>query len=596
MTAESLFSHAGQTVNPSEEKPGRQQLLERERRRRLALIEERNRNGGDRSNGPSVPARGRDAVAEGSVAQHAPLPTPVLPAGYESEERWQEATAAAVRIASAVRGAGHLSGALDGEFQGLAAEGLARAVVEAVRPLPPGEAVRLLSEAQQAGIPVLAGDQAVRARLLLTGLPNQEPPGRVPDEGETESETERAWRLYAASDRLRYSSITAHEQQELVEYLPLPVVDDLIDAGRLTARAVPSEGRPRRLYLQARLSPWDVDQDDLRELGWHSELARRDFYARLTDGDVSVLAQESELTSSQRKLAAALRRVRDSGHVPADLAEKRWLWSALERLAPQNPVNLRRDKTFGPWLLVRRIHRALRLAHQAQLRREEQKYETMLRAAWNDATALQVSWTAAGWEARNALAYLLVLQGTDGPRCEEALDVLSPGPASGIREDRLPGPARHRLESNRDVVRQLARQRDKSHLLNPYLVLGVPDGASDWKSRWRELRCTLDIDGEALVNEAKDGIDALERGRASVPLYALPLMPDRWTQPQAVPSEYRSGALPLPRRSSPPSDAETQFAREGAAAAIIVSACKNVGLPPCDGKAITTSLSESSSE
>ncbi|MGW4436065.1 hypothetical protein ACWELO_09935 [Streptomyces sp. NPDC004596] len=595
MTAESLFFHAGQAVSSPGEKLSRQQLLERERRRRLALIEERNQDDGERSGSRPAVDRGRDVVAGDSVAQDDALPTPVLPAGFESEERWQEATAAAARIASTVRGAGHPSGALEGGIHRLVAGGLARVVVEAVRPLPPGEAVRLLSEAHQAGIPVLAGDQAVRTRLLLTGLPNQESPGRVPDEGKLESDTERAWRLYAASERLRYSSVTAHEQQELVEYLPLPVVDDLIDAGRLTARAVPSGG-PRRLYLQARLSPWEVDQDGLRELGWHSELTRRDFYARLTEGDLSVLAQDSELSSSQRELAAALRRARDSGQVPADLADRRWLWAALERLAPQTPVNVRRDKTFGPWLLVRRIHRALRLAHQAQIRREDQKYETMLRAAWNDATALQGSWTAAGWEARNALAYLLVLQGADGSRYEEALDALSPGPASGMREDRLPGPARHRLETNRDVVRQLARQRDKSHLLNPYLVLGVPDGASDWKSRWRALRRTLDMDGEALVNEAKDGIDALERGRASVPLYALPLMPDRWTQPQAVPSEHRSGALPLPRRSSPPSDAEAQFARERAAAAIVVCACQNVGLPPSDGAAITTSFQESSTE
>jgi hypothetical protein len=180
VTAESLFSHAGQTVSHPEEKLSRQQLLERERRRRLALIEERNRDGGDRSGSRPVADRGRAVVAGDSVVQDDPVPARVRPAGFESEEHWQDATAAAARIASFVRDAGHPSGALEGEMRGLAADGLARAVVEAVRPLPPGEAVRLLSEAQQAGIHVFAGDQTVRARLLLTGLPHPESPGRGP--------------------------------------------------------------------------------------------------------------------------------------------------------------------------------------------------------------------------------------------------------------------------------------------------------------------------------------------------------------------------------------------------------------------------------
>lgn len=597
MTAEAFFSHAGGVMGRAEPgpKPSRQQLLERERRRRMALLEERAHAGGAGSSALPTSDRGSDSSAIDEAVRDELPENPVLPPGFASQEHWQQAVEAAGVIASAAREAGHPSVALERERHRLTADALARAAVEAVRSLAPCDGVRLLWEAQRAHIPVLPDDQAARARLLLEGSPDQEPDGRIPGTWEPESETEQAWRRYAAYERLRYSTIGADAQRELLGYLPLSVVDDLIDAGRLTARAVPQTG-PHRLYLQARLTPWDVDHDGLRELGWHSELARREFRARLAAGDISVLDQEAGLTRGQRELATALKRVRGSGQVTPGLAEKRWLWCALERLAPQTPVNLRRDKAFGSWLLIRRIQRALRLAHQAQIRGEDQKHETMLRAAWNDATALQNSWTTAGWEARNVIAYLLVLQSADSPHCEEALHVLNPDASSGMREDRLPGQARNRLENNRDVLRQLMRQHDRSHVLNPYLVLGVADGSTDWKSRWRELRRTLDMDGEALVNEAKDAIDALERGRASVRLFALPLMPESWAPPHVEPSHPGSGGPVLPRSTAPATEDERQFARREAAAAIVECACRRAGLPPLNEADAAMSIRESSSE
>ncbi|MET8437452.1 hypothetical protein ABZV61_32810 [Streptomyces sp900116325] len=586
MTAESLFSHAGQVTGGaiSRETLTRQQLLERERSRRMALISERARRGTAASESP--PAAGRAGAMP---------PKSELPAGFDSEASWQEALRVAADIADAAREAGHPSDVLDRGRHELKADDLARAVVEAVRFLPLLEAVRLLAGAHQAQLAVLPDEQARRAQLLFEGLPNQDSRGHRSPEEQIESAVEQAWLLYADYERLRYSTIGTDEQRELLGYLPLPVLDDLIDAGRLTPRAVPDEGT-RRLYLQARLSPSDVDREGLQELGWYDELARREFRTRLADGDLSVLEQETGLTRHQRELASALKEVSRTGRVAPDLADKRWLWRALERLAPQTPVNLRRDKSFAPWLLVRRVQRALRLAHQAHLRGEDQKYETMLRAAWNDAKALQGSWTLAGWEARNVIAYLFALHGDSGPRFEDALDALSPEPGSGLREDRLPGPARHRLETNRDVLRKLMRQRDRSHVLNPYLVLGVTDGAEDWKGRWRELRHTLDMDGETLVNEAKDAIESLERGHASVPSYAVLLMPEKWASPHDDAHDSSRGALPLPRQTAPATDDERQFARQQAAAAIVGTACDNVGLPPVGESAPERPFQESSSE
>ncbi|WP_328982417.1 hypothetical protein OG258_43105 [Streptomyces mirabilis] len=587
MTAESLFSHADQATGgaASRETLTRQQLLERERSRRMALIAERTRGGAAANESPA-------SADEGGTTP----PKSALPAGFETEERWQDALGVAADIAGAVRQAGHPSDVLERGRDELEADDLARAVVEAVRFLPPFEGVRLLTAAHQAQMPVLRDEQARHAQLLIEGLPNKESGGQRPPEGrEPDSVVEHAWRLYADSERLRYSTVGTDEQRELLEYLPLPVIDDLIDAGRLTARAVPDDGA-RRLYLQARLTPSDVDREGLEELGWHDELARREFHTRLADGDISVLEQETGCTRSQRELISALKEVSRTGRVTPHLADKRWLWRALERLAPQTPINLRRDKAFAPWLLVRRIQRALRLAHQAHIRGEDQKYETMLRTAWNDAKALQGSWTLAGWEAKNVIAYLLALHGDTGPRYEDALDALSPEPGSGLREDRLSGQARHHLEANRDVLRKLMRQRDRSHVLNPYLVLGVTDGTEDWKGRWRELRRTLDMDGESLVNEAKDAIEALERGHASVPSYTVLLMPEKWANPRAEAPELSRGALPLPRQTASATEDERQFARQQAAAAIVGAACDNVGLPPVGETTTEYPFQESSSE
>jgi hypothetical protein len=513
---------------------------------------------------------------------------PAVPAGFGTRETWQEALRAAAFIADAVREAGSPCRDLEDRRLTLTAHELAWTTVEAVRYLDPVEAVELLTEAHKAKLPVLPEVHALRARLLLDGLKDLATTDRTPDEADSESPADRAWRLYTCYERLLTAPVGADVQRELIEYLPLPVVDDLVDAGCLTARAVPEEGT-RRLYLQARLTPSAIGTDGLQELGWHSELARREFYTRVADGDASVLAQTSGLTDGQRELIAELRAVGQSGRVTPELSRKPWLWPILERLAPQAPVNLRRDKAFAPWLVVRRIQRALRLAHQSRLRGEEQKRLTMLRTAWNDAHALQSSWSLAGWEARNVMAYLLVLQADDDPQYEEALDTLNPGPSSGMREDRLPSEARRKLETNREVLHQLARQRDRSHILNPYLVLGVPDGSDGWKERWRKLRRDLDMDGEALANEAKDAIEAFERGRASLPLYAVPLVPEKWAHPRAEVPELVRSATPMPRQTAPAAAADRQFARQQAAAAIVGAACDNLGLPPVGGSLKTSS-------
>ncbi|MFF4829393.1 hypothetical protein ACFY20_42120 [Streptomyces sp. NPDC001312] len=395
----------------------------------------------------------------------------------------------------------------------------------------------------------------------------------------------------------QYGRVPAEGQQRLAQCLPLPVVDDLVDDGHLAVKAVPEDG-DRRLYLQARLAPSQVDLEDLHGLGWTEEQARREFRIRLARGDVAVLDEARGLTDEQLRLAADLAQARATGRIPSELSARRWLWPALERLAPQAAVNLRRDKAFGSWYVVRRMHRALRAAHREQLLRDHKRADALLKRAQNDANALRDIWTPGSWEAKNLLAYLLVLNPTGDQPYDEALEVISPvAPGRGLREDQLPGAGRTHLEHNRTVLRQLQRHREDDHLLNPYLVLGVPDDAPTqvWKERWRALRRALDDDGEAAVNQAKDAIQARERGRAPAEPFLVPLMPQRWANPAAGAAATGAGAPPMPRRTAAPTQQERDYARDQAARGVIRAACQNVGLP-ADAVAFPAFFPESSNQ
>ncbi|MEU6655880.1 hypothetical protein ABZ904_42625 [Streptomyces sp. NPDC046900] len=595
-----LFSHpaVGDRSTPA---PTREELIERERQRRLALIAARSsgspaaaERSDEDSHAPQPQQPPSASAPEAAVPAHRPWPAAV-PDGFASESAWHAAQQAARAVAAAARAGGHPAPQLEALAPDTAADQLARLVAAAVVPLAPITAVRTLAEAAGAVDALLPPGQAVRARALLAGDPGQVAAGYGNAEG---SGADGAWQVYADYVRLtQYGRVPAEDQQRLAQLLPLPVVDDLVDAGHLAPRAVPEDG-DRRLYLQARLAPSQVDMEGLRGLGWAEEQARREFRLRLARGDTAVLEEARGLTDEQLRLAADLAQVRSTSRIPSELSAMKWLWPALERLAPQAPVNLRRDKAFGSWFVVRRMHRALRAAHREQLLKDPKRADSLLKHARNEANALRDIWTPGSWEAKNLLAYLLVLSPAGDEAYDEALDAISPvAPGRGLREDQLPGAGRSHLEHNRTVLRQLQRHREDDHVLNPYLVLGVADSAPEqvWKERWRALRRALDDDGEAAVNQAKDAIQALERGRAPVEPFLVPLMPQRWANPAAGAAATGAGAPPMPRRTAAPTQQERDYARDQAARAIIRAACQNVGLP-ADPAAPPASSPESSNQ
>ncbi|WP_328771319.1 hypothetical protein [Streptomyces sp. NBC_00286] len=584
MTAGPLFSHPAAKDRPATA-PTREDLIERERQRRLALIAARANEapiGAERSHADADPKTlgpAEDAPVRESASPVSQSPETPIPDGFESESAWIAAQQAARAVAVAARDAGHPAPRLESLASDITADQLAKDLVAAVLPMPPLTAVQSLVEARRSLDRLLPPRLAVRARALLEGGLDQAPTGygSTPEDGSDET-----WQLYADHVRLAgYVRVPVENQQRLMDSLPLPVVDDLIDDGHLSARAVPDDG-DRRLYLQARLTPSQVDMEGVGELGWTDEQARREFRFRLACGDIAVLDETHGLTDEQRRMAADLAHVRSTGRIPSDLSAQKWLWPALERLAPQAPVNLRRDKAFGSWYVVRRMHRSLRAAHRAELSKDHKRADSLFKHARNDANALREVWTAGGWEAKNLIAYLLVLNGSGDEAYEQALEMISPvRPGYGLREDQLPGAGRVNLERNREVLRQLQRHREGDHVLNPYLVLDAPDGAPTelWKGKWRTLRRALDEDGEAMVNEAKDAIQMRERGQAPVEPFLLPLMPQKWANPAVDAAPTGAGAPPIPRRTAPPTQQEQDYARDQAAWGIVRAACQNVGLP-----------------
>ncbi|MFJ7946814.1 hypothetical protein ACIQ6K_24635 [Streptomyces sp. NPDC096354] len=580
--------------SPSPGQPTREELIARERQRRIELAAQRAANEHPQTSPAAAatpvarkPEGGAQELSGALGAAH----HRAVPQGFASAETRNEAAAAVQAVSEAAQAAGCPSPQLDRWVETASAEEMTRQILSIVQPLPPIMAVEQLLTARRAVPGVLTSVVAQRARALLDGQPFLRPAGeRNEGHGDGRGGADSTWQLYADYERLRqHGDLPPEAQEQLLVRLPLPVVDDLIDTGCITSKAVPHDG-VRSLYLQARLTPSRVDDSGLDALGWDSEKERRGFWLRLARGDVAVLDEPGFRGADEHALAAELRQIGESQVIPDGFAGREWLWCALERLAPQAQVNLRRSKRFTGWYMVRRLHRTLLAAHRAVLQ-QSRKEGALFRRAWEEATALERVWSVASWEAKNVLAYLLVVNGDGGPRYDEALETLSPTHGRGTREDALSSIGRSNLESNRAVLRQLQQRWEDDHVLNPYVVLGVHDHAPEavWKGQWRKLRAELDEDGEAAVNQAKDAIQAQERGHAAVPVFTLALMPQTWAAPGVGTSRGIHGAEPMQRHTQPPTPDERDFARTEAARDIVRAACLAAGIPMAAARSRSTS-------
>ncbi|MFF3600894.1 hypothetical protein [Kitasatospora indigofera] len=545
-------------------------LRQRELARRTALAEARAR--GERpplcSGGRTSPLAATER-GPGQAGSTAAAPVRV-PEGFTDAGAWTEALAFAQPV---------LNGASleAGPASGLTARELAAEIVQAASGLAPVAGVAVLAEADGHRIPVLDPPAAARARALLANTPTAVP-------GAAGS----AWQVYQDEQSIDEFHVSETRQKALLSVLPLTLLDDFVDEEWITAVPEP-DGSSRAVYLRARLAPDTLSGEELSQLDWPLERERRAVGAgaepgpdwpdswrllfRLQRADAGAVTEEwLGLPPGVRRLLDELREVRRTGQVGQDLAADRSLWLLLERLAPDSCGGSRQ---FTGWLGVRRMLRAVRHGQRAELHGETERAERMRAAARECADRLEHGPQTVRWEARNVRAYLLAADdpGRAAPWLE--LDAESRPP----RLQELGESAAHALQRNRRHLESRPRS-ERNGPLNPYLVLGVEDASPDWKQSWRTLRRELDESGKVAVNQAKDAIEAAQRGHGEVARFVLPLAPRRWAVPSGTSRRFELPAEPMGRLTEPPSEADRAWARDAAAHEIIKSAADLLSQPP----------------
>ncbi|MGW4174661.1 hypothetical protein [Streptomyces rubiginosohelvolus] len=334
----------------------------------------------------------------------------------------------------------------------------------------------------------------------------------------------------------------------VLPWIPLSVLDDLIDAGTVGPEHQPWQYRAEETdhaYLKARLVPDQVTGEQASALQWTARERRSAFLAaderlpsagdvydlleRVADGDASVVKElERELP---RDLVLRLRRLLDGvavGNWDRDIWEDRGLWRLIFALwEPKAAVNPSRS----PLHALMALRQAYDLLCMNDLARASAQIDKLVSYEATD--------PACRAEALNFHAYTLLLQ--------EELDAAGMA-LEGIRD------AHERAESNLLMVRQrqAVSRNDRPAASNPYLDLGLPHGAPSWTTRYRDLRRehVRDVDMSARLNSAMKRIRDAERHEDWSGFFVLPLDLDVFELPDEVPVTLVPRLAPLTRRTA----------------------------------------------
>ncbi|MCF4135901.1 hypothetical protein L1856_01725 [Streptomyces sp. Tue 6430] len=319
----------------------------------------------------------------------------------------------------------------------------------------------------------------------------------------------------------------------VLPWIPPSVLDDLIDAGAVGPEHQPWQYRadePEHAYLKARLVPDQVSAEQATALEWTARQRRNAFLAggeplpsvgdvydlleRVADGDASVVKElERKLP---RDLVLRLRRLLDGvdvGNWGRDIWEDRGLWRLIFSLwEPKAAVNPSRSPLHA-LMALRQAYDLLCLNDLAHASSQIDKLVSFETAA-----------PAYRAEALNFHAYTLLLQ--------EELDAAAAAlkGISGSSES---------AESNLRMIeqRRTVPRNDRPAASNPYLDLGLPHGAPNWETRYRDLRRehVRDVDMSARLNSAMKRIRDAERDEDSSGFFVLPLDADMFELPDEVP-------------------------------------------------------------
>ena len=355
----------------------------------------------------------------------------------------------------------------------------------------------------------------------------------------------------------------------VLPWIPLSVLDDLIDAGAVGPEHQPWQCRAEEAehtYLKARLVPDQVTAEQATALEWTARQRRSTFLAggeplpsagdgdvydlleRVADGDTSVVKElERELP---RDLVLRLRRLLDGvdvGNWDQDLWEDRGLWRLIFSLwEPKAAVNPSRS----PLHALMALRQAYDLLCMNDLARASSQIDKLMsfETAAPDYRA----------EALNFHAYTLLLR--------EELD------AAAVALKKISGPGEPAASNLRLVKqRQELPRNDRMAASNAYLDLGLPHGSPSWEARYRDLRRehVHDVDMGARLNSAMKRIRDAERDEDWSGFFVLPLDPDVFELPDAVPVTLVPPLAPLTRRTTPHSPESLGLVRQRAVADLL---------------------------
>ncbi|MFB4195360.1 hypothetical protein [Streptomyces carpaticus] len=417
----------------------------------------------------------------------------------------------------------------------------------------PDEVLARLGELRQAGVDWLVPEAAARLDVLTSSAPGLNPPGH-----RLTADSGPAFRLFAALVSGGLKHFPAGRVGEIVPWAPLPVLDDLIDAGVLTARERPWTDRAadESGYLRARLLPGEVTDEEAALLGW-TEWERRDAYLRgeipaaeaaSPDADVyarlvalgegsteGMFTLEMMLPDAQRAVLLQVKGGAQTGNWTPGTLRDRGLWTLMENLWEPTTAYDPGRSSFHAWAALRRCYD---LVIEGRVTAAGRQAERFLSLDLDDRppSAHQRRQLA---EARNVAAYA-ALVADDLTRAADLLEEAA--------EEQPQAAQNLRLVRERKAI----RKNDRPPPTNPYFELRLPHATPGWEERYRDLvlESLDDTEEHARLNKARARIEEAHRYAAGDEVFfRLPLDGALYRAPDELPMAIVPPLAALPRRT-----------------------------------------------